>query len=119
MGSGVPDEREAARASRRSKGSVWVGLGVCFAMVTLALIAIFDSAEWYAGRVSMARYCDDPRAATDLVHRILTTAEPAADTATRPYIVAAKLLYLAPREDAETIDAYTARLRRAIERSCR
>ena len=111
-------EAGAALSGSQSKGRIWTILGVCFGAAALALIAIFESAQWYADRVLIQRYCGDPKAATDLVHEILTDTAPA-EHATVRYAVAAKLLYLSPREDSETTQAYRARLLRTIEGSCR
>jgi hypothetical protein len=86
---------------------------------SVALGAIFQGAEWYAGNVAMPRYCSDPATTLARVERILTEDRPAGDQATRPYVIAAKLLYLVPRAQAESVSVYSARLRRQIEASCR
>ena len=103
------------RAGRRGLLAI---VGV-FVIVALALTAIFDSAEWYADRVLVPRYCENPEAAVALVGEILTEAEPAGTAKTRPYIIAAKLIYLVPRQDGETVEAYVSRLPGEIRALCR
>ncbi|MFQ6017429.1 MAG: hypothetical protein ACE5KF_04480 [Kiloniellaceae bacterium] len=110
---------ETIGGSNQGKGRAFLGLGAGFAIAALALAGIFNGAEWYADRVSMPRYCDGPEAAAEKVGRILTERQPASGTGARPYIVAAKLIYLAPRRDGETVQAYTARLRRKLAENCR
>jgi hypothetical protein len=88
-------------------------------MVTsVALTGVFAAADWYAGNVSMQRYCDDRERTLVLVERILTEARPAGEQRTRPYVVAAKLLYLAPQWPQEPQSDYLTRLAKRIEATC-
>ena len=119
MGKAARDHAGSGCDARGGRAWKFVGLGAGFVAAALALTGIFSGAEWYADRVSMARYCDNPEAAAELVHRILTEARPADATATRPYVVAAKLLYLKPQREGEDTTAYVARLRGEIEGNCR
>jgi len=43
---------------------------------------------------------------------------PAGGDSARPYLVAAKLLYLVPQAEDETVDAYLIRLRGRIDANC-
>ncbi len=92
---------------------------VGFGIVTAALIAVFRFAEWRADTTLLTRYCDSPEAHVARVGRILMLEEPVEDAAKRPYIVAAKLIYLVPRRDGEGVDAYLRRLLDRIGRACR
>ncbi|MFQ5774865.1 MAG: hypothetical protein ACE5GS_10130 [Kiloniellaceae bacterium] len=117
---------KVAQTDGHAAGGAWrnavragYGLGVGFAIAALVLTGIFHGAGWYADRVSIPRYCENPAAAVQMVQRVLTEKSPAAGGATRPYLIAAKLIYLLPRRDGETLDAYGARLRRRIAEKCR
>ena len=106
-----------ARAGGESRAGAGALIAV-FAVVTLALLAVFRGAEWYADQVSIPRYCEDPAAAVRLVQRILSEPRPAGAGATKPYVIAAKLIHLVPRHDGEPSAAYVVRLRREIGRRC-
>ena len=101
------------------RGSALFRLTLGFALVAFLLIGTFQGAEWYAGQVSLPRYCDNPEATIGLVHQILTERQPASEESRRPYIIAAKLIYLIPQSDGEALEAYLARLRFRIAESCR
>ena len=115
-------DRRAMATGEPSGGSnrrrAMLGVGVAVALVAAALTAVFGVAGWYAERVALPRYCDDPKAALVLVRRVLTEVRPAGGDSARPYLVAAKLLYLVPQAEDETVDAYLIRLRGRIDANC-
>ncbi|MDH3715255.1 MAG: hypothetical protein OET44_15575 [Gammaproteobacteria bacterium] len=87
---------------------------------TLALLlAVSLWIQWYSREVSMPRYCDDPAGALVLLERVLTEARPAGSDKRRPYLVAAKLIFLVPRESDEVLEHYLARVRRHLAEICR
>ncbi len=94
-------------------------LAVGFAVATLVLMGVFNAAEWYADRVSIPRYCGNPDATLELVRVTLSEPRPAPEASTRPYVVAAKLIYLVPQKSGESVETYLARLRLSIAESCR
>ena len=106
-------------SSSQGRGAAPLRLAAGFAVAALVLIGVFDAAEWYAERVSIPRYCDSPDATLERVRETLSEQRPASDASTRPYVVAAKLIYLAPRKDGESLEDYLARLRVRIAESCR
>lgn len=89
-----------------------------FAIAAVAMLAIFRFAGWYADNSALPRYCDDPRATIGYVHEILTKDTPAGDRKRRPYLVAAKLIFLVPQQDGEAIQAYLDRLLVEITATC-
>ena len=89
-----------------------------FLFTSVAMVLIFDAAEWYADTAALPRYCENPAAAVEHVREILSSAEPLAGDSKRPYVIAAKLIFLVPREDAEPLQSYLSRLRRRISESC-
>lgn len=111
-------ERGAASSSQ-GRGAAPLRLAVGFAAAALVLIGVFDAAEWYAEQVSIPRFCESPDATLERVRETLSKQRPASDASTRPYVVAAKLIYLVPRKDGETLEDYLARLRLRIAESCR
>lgn len=93
-------------------------IGIVFGVITGAMWLIFNSAQWYADNAAMPRYCNDPATTVELVGRILTSANPAGDETRRPYVIAAKLIFLVPRLDDEPLPSYMARLRARITETC-
>ncbi len=98
------------------------GLGAViaiFAITAVILISVFNGAEWRAEHELLPRYCDTPALHLDLVRQILTEETPAGGETRRPYIIAAKLLYIVPRQDGEPVGDYITRVDYEIQRSCR
>ncbi len=69
-------------------------------------------------QVSIPRYCGNQEVTLERVERILTSARPAKTGATRPYVVAAKLLFLVPRQPEEAVPAYLDRLKGHLTERC-
>ena len=90
-----------------------------FLFTAVAMLLIFDAAEWYADNSALPRYCESPAETVEHVREILSNAAPIEGKPKRPYVVAAKLIFLVPRGDAESIQSYLERLRRRISESCR
>lgn len=87
--------------------------------VLAALLAVSVLAQWYARSVSLPRYCEDPARTLTHLERILTEDRPAGDGSRRPYVVAAKLLFLVPRGADEGQGTYLDRVRRHLQVQCR
>ena len=87
-------------------------------IITGAMWLIFNSAQWYADNAALPRYCADPETTVELVAQILTSENPAGGDARRPYVIAAKLIFLVPRMDDEPLPSYMARLRTRIAETC-
>lgn len=88
-------------------------------VVVLLLMLVSLWANWYTDNVSLPRYCDDTEQALQRVGRLLTERRPAGDAPRRPYLTAAKLLFLVPRQGEETIPHYLQRLRGYLAEQCR
>ena len=86
--------------------------------VLVALLAVSALAQWYGRTVSLPRYCEDPAGALAHLERILAEDRPAGDGSRRPYVVAAKLLFLLPREADEDRGRYLERVRRHLRVQC-
>ena len=89
-------------------------------LVILALLLFISfAAQWYGRNITMPRYCDDPVGTIERVREVLTNNEPAGDGDRKPYIIAARLTFLLPRESNEQLDPYIERLQRHIDQQCR
>lgn len=91
---------------------------VVFALTALAMLFVFNGADWYARNSALPRYCESPTQSVETVREILTSKTPGEGKKRRPYIVAAKLIFLVPQEDGETMEAYMVRLRQRISKAC-
>ncbi len=91
---------------------------VVFAVTGGAMWLIFRFAGWYADTAALPRYCGDPGATIGLVDDILSNPDPIGDARRRPYLVAAKLIFLVPRQSDETKTEYLQRLRVTISENC-
>jgi len=87
--------------------------------VLAAMLAVSAYANWYAQVVSLPRYCENPEEALRLLESVMTQESPAGDESRRPYLIAAKLIYLIPQEEGEPLGAYQARLRKELVDRCR
>jgi len=93
-------------------------LAVVFGAVAVVLLLLFRFAAWRADGELLFRYCDRPEAHLARVERLLTESEPAGEDARRPYIIAAKLIYLIPQDDGEPNEDYLKRLGQRIRAAC-
>ena len=91
---------------------------VVFTIATVALVMVFQFAEQRMETSALPRYCDDLPAHLGYVRKILTEPEPAGDGPRRPYIIAAKLIYLVPKRPEEDIEAYLTRLDKRVGAIC-
>jgi hypothetical protein len=80
---------------------------------------VFASAQWYAVNSSLPRYCADPTAAVERIRRLLINKMPVDRQGKRQLAVAAKLVFIVPRADGESVDRYVGRLRNRISETCR
>ncbi len=92
-------------------------LAVCL-LTSVAMVLIFDGAQWYADNSALPRYCENPVDTVGYVREILSGDAVPEGASKRPYVVAAKLIFLVPRQDAEPLQSYLARLRVRISESC-
>jgi len=103
----------------RRKISPLAGLAVIFVIAAGLLWLVTQMAEQRGAEVLLRRYCDDPARHVALVGDILTKAEPAGANRRRPYIIAAKLLYIVQRKANEPVQSYLERLYQSVVSACR
>lgn len=89
-----------------------------FIITGVLMLFIFNSADWYARNAALPRYCENPQQAVEIVEEILTSETPGAGKKRRPYIVAAKLIFLVPQKEDEPMAQYMIRLRDKISQAC-
>jgi len=83
------------------------------------LIGISFAAQWYSRNITMPRYCEYPAEETlGRIRQVLTEKTPAGSGDRKPYIIAARLTFLLPREPDEPLNSYLSRLQRHIEQQC-
>jgi hypothetical protein len=87
-------------------------------IILIILLSISFAAQWYGRNITMPRYCKDPVGVLERVHEVLTKKQPAGDGDRKPYIIAARLTFLIPRESDEQLEVYIARLQRHIDQQC-
>jgi hypothetical protein len=95
-----------------------IRIAAVFIFFGAVLLFVFNRAEHHADDVSLPRYCVDPDRHVELVEKILREKNPAGDDARRPYVIAAKLIYIIPRRESEPLQSYLLRIRQRILDSC-
>ncbi len=86
--------------------------------VLLILLAISAAAQWYARQVTLPRYCQYPADTLDRVRELLSEQQVVNRENRKPYIIAARLTFLVPRNNSESIEAYISRLQQHIDLNC-
>ena len=89
------------------------------AFVLLLLLGISFWLKWYTGAVSLPRYCKNPADTIHYLEKVLTEKTPAKEEARKPYLIAAKLIYLIPQQYSESVPDYLDRLKVRIGEQCR
>ena len=95
-----------------------IRIAIVFLVFGGLLLFVFNRAQWHAEGAAVARYCDNPDGHVALVGQILTEENPAGEEARRPWIIAAKLIYLIPQQVEEPLEEYLLRLRQTIGDAC-
>lgn len=87
-------------------------------VVLLLLLGIAGWANWYSSNVSLPRYCENPDQAMVYLEKVMNEKRPAGDEARRPYLIAAKILYLLPQHSDESSEQYLIRIREHLRWEC-
>ncbi len=88
--------------------------------IFLIMLFISQAIKWYSTSVTLPRFCEDPGLALHHLEEIISKPHPAGNTreTRRPYIIAAKLIYLVPQKSNESIENYLHRVRRELSQRC-
>ncbi len=89
------------------------------AAVLLVMLIISFWVSWYTEEVSLSRYCADPQQTLERLQNVLQDPRPAGDGSRFNHLVAAKLIYIIPRNSDESIADYIARVQMRLSRHCR
>ncbi|NOZ54602.1 MAG: hypothetical protein GXP08_15955 [Gammaproteobacteria bacterium] len=100
-----------------SGANSWLFLRIT-GVVLLVMLLISAWARSYSEHISLPRYCDAPQSTLTHLEQVLREPRPAGEGSRRPYIIAAKLRFLLPRQSDETEIAYLSRIRKHIENTC-
>ena len=86
--------------------------------VLLALLSVSLMSQWYARQVSFPRYCASPETTLAALQVLLEEEAVIDNDQRRKYMVAAKLLFLHPREGNESKTGYLQRIRQLMRAEC-
>ncbi len=86
--------------------------------ILLILLGISAAAQWYSRNITLPRYCEYPVSVMQRVYQVLTEKTPAGAGDRKPYIIAARLTFLVPRDSNEALNDYMNRLQRYIDQQC-
>lgn len=86
--------------------------------VLLALLSISLMSQWYANNISFPRYCKNPERALNAVQVLLQDEPVIDDNQRRQYMIAAKILFLHPKNNHESKSDYMLRLRHLMLAKC-
>ena len=90
------------------------------AIIFLIMLFISQAIKWYSSSVTLPRFCEDPPATLHHLDNLLNKRTPGGEgrAARRPYIIAAKLIYLIPQQSNESNKDYLYRVRGELSRRC-
>ena len=86
------------------------------AAIILLLISFLTN--WYSQQVSIPRYCKDTAQTLHYLQKVITEDRPAGEDARKPYLIAAKLLFLVPRQGDEPVYVYIDRVEHYLLGRC-
>ncbi len=86
--------------------------------VLIVLVMIGLCSSWYAQTISILRYCENPQTTIQYLQRVINEERPAGENARKPYLIAAKLLFLLPRQSEESVSGYLERVRQYLQEQC-
>jgi len=92
-----------------------------FILIILMIILFISQAiQWYSHSVTLPRFCEDPELSLHHLQEIITqhTPELTGRESRKPYIIAAKLIYLVPQKTNESIENYIHRVRQDLSQRC-
>ncbi len=89
-------------------------------LVLIIMLCISQAIKWYSNAVTLPRFCEDPQAALHHLDELINKQKPVGEgrLARKPYIIAAKLIYLVPQQSNESNDNYLQRLQTELSTRC-
>lgn len=86
--------------------------------VLLLMLSVSFMATWYGNNVNLPRYCGKVDDTIIILRKIMTEKTPAGEESRRPYIIAAKILFLLPKYSEEDTESYLLRVKEYIQENC-
>lgn len=86
--------------------------------VLLLMLSVSFMATWYGNNVNLPRYCGKTDETIIILRKIMTEDTPAGEQSRRPYIIAAKILFLLPKYSQEDTEGYLLRVKDYIQEDC-
>ncbi|MCU7835890.1 MAG: hypothetical protein KZQ83_11650 [gamma proteobacterium symbiont of Taylorina sp.] len=93
--------------------------------ILIIILFISQAIQWYSRSVTLPRFCEDPQLSLHHLQEIITQqpphvkiAELAGREARKPYIIAAKLIYIIPQKANESIEDYIHRVHQELSQRC-
>lgn len=89
-------------------------------IILLIMLLISQAVKWYSTSVTLPRFCDDPQLTLHHLEELISKRTPAGEgrAARKPYIIAAKLIYLVPQKSNESNEQYLQRIRAELSQRC-
>ncbi len=89
-------------------------------IILLIMLLISQAIKWYSTSVTLPRFCEDPESSMHHLEELITKRTPAGEgrLARKPYIIAAKLIYLVPQKSNESNTDYLHRVRGELSQRC-
>jgi hypothetical protein len=89
-------------------------------IILVIMLMISQAVKWYSQSVTLPRFCEDPEMAVHHLQEIITKKSPAGEgyKGRKPYIIAAKLIYLIPQDSSESNQDYINRVRSDLSKRC-
>lgn len=89
-------------------------------IILLVMLFISQAIKWYSSSVTLPRFCKDPESSMHHLEELISKDTPAGEgrIARKPYIIAAKLIYLVPQQSNESNKDYLHRVRGELSKRC-
>jgi hypothetical protein len=89
-------------------------------IILFIMLFISQAIKWYSHSVTLPRFCKNPELALHHLSEIISKQNPTGDKYEdrKPYIIAAKLIYLIPRQTNESVENYIHRVRAKLNQRC-
>lgn len=86
--------------------------------VCILILALSQWISWYSTKVSLPRYCDNPAQALQYLQKVINEEQPAGNEPRKPYLIAAKILYIIPQQSDEKTEVYLNRVHDQLIQTC-
>jgi len=110
-----PEQPTPAEESDLFGNVRWVRLVLT---VVILMVAVSQLTQYYSTKVLLPRYCESQFETLLTLEKILTRTRPSGEEARKPYIIAAKLIFLVPQKTQESTEDYLRRVENYLRSQC-